>query len=287
MSDIRKFFRSRYPNGYIVEADFSQLEIYALAWLSGDEQLKADLLSGVDRHAISAEALFGPKYTPAQRKIAKQLSFQLQYGAGAKSMAEKNKIPIQVARKYIKTYYDRYPKVQEYQEKLIEEAKLNRHVNPARRTKKGFPAGEWYLKSCTGRQYLFVEEDTPDWMRTGGPRFSAPAPNATFSPTKLKNYQVQGFATGDIVPLVLGKLYRRLKETSWGEHCLMVNTVHDSVMFDCQDREWAVSWGRVVKRIMERAPKYLKEVFDIDFDLPLPVEVKIGPSWGELEKLDI
>ena len=38
---------------------------------------------------------------------------------------------------------------------------------------------------------------------------------------------------------------------------------------------------------MEKAPQYLKEEFDMDFDLPLKVDVKMGKNWAEMEKLDI
>ena len=53
-----------------------------------------------------------------------------------------------------------------------------------------------------------------------------------FSPTQLKNYPVQGFATGDIVPEVLGRLRRVLTEKGLSDKVLLVNTVHDSVLFD-------------------------------------------------------
>ena len=264
MSDIRKHYTSRFPDGYLLEVDFSQLEILVLAFLSGDEQLRKDLLSGADLHTISAQKLFGvSKPSDKQRKIAKMLSFQLQYGSGAKNMAQSNGIPEATAKKFIENYYDRYPGVKKYQDDMIKKVEANRTPS-SERTKLGRPAGVSEVRSLTGRRYTFKEQDAPEWS----------ARDASFSPTQIKNYPTQGFATGDIVPLALGKL-------------LIINTVHDSIVFDCNDKIAAKEWAREAKRIMEDSPKYLKEVFDIDFDLPLNVGCDIGKNWGEMETLDI
>ena len=281
MSEIRKAFTSRFAGGRILEIDFSQLEIFALAYLANDKQLKADLLSGKDLHGISATALFGAGYTDKQRKIAKQLSFQLQYGAGAKSMAETNGITIKVAKQFIENYYERYTGVQKYHERLIKLVAENRTPSPER-TPKGKPAGTAILSSQTGRRYKFTEQDAPDFM--SNPKWGK-AVDVSFSPTQIKNYPVQGFATGDIVPLVLGKLYRFLKNSSFTLDVLMINTVHDSVVFDCSNETTAHMWYVEAKRIMEEAPKYLRELFPecADFDLPLKVEGEIGEDWYEME----
>jgi DNA polymerase-1 len=226
MSDIRKAFVSRWAGGYILELDFSQLEIYALAFLSGDKQLKADLLSGADLHGISATNLFGKHYTPNQRKIAKTLSFQLQYGAGAKSMAKTNNIDEKIARKFIELYYARYKGVDEWQKNVAREVAKNRVPASAsgQRTPSGNPAASSTIVTATGRRYYFQEQDAPDWTDF----------DTTFSPTQMKNFPVQGFATGDIVPLVLGKihLYMANNHELWGNLVRLINTVHDSVVFD-------------------------------------------------------
>ena len=278
MSDIRKHYTSRFPDGYLLEVDFSQLEILVLAFLSGDGQLRKDLLSGADLHTISAQKLFGvSKPSDKQRKIAKMLSFQLQYGSGAKNMAQINGIPEATAKKFIENYYDRYPGVKKYQDDMIKKVEANRTPS-SERTKLGRPAGVSEVRSLTGRRYTFKEQDAPEWS----------ARDASFSPTQIKNYPTQGFATGDIVPLALGKLYRVLKNDSrLCDTCLMINTVHDSIVFDCNSKLVAKKWAKEAKRIMEDSPKYLKEVFDIDFDLPLNVGCDIGKNWGEMETLDI
>ena len=278
MSEVRKHYTSRFENGRILELDFSQLEIYVLAFLSQDSQLIDDLLSGADLHGISAENLFGAMYTKAHRKIAKQLSFQLQYGAGAKSMAASNDILITTARKFIKNYYERYPQVKAFQDRMIEEVEKLRETSE-KRTKKGLPAGVAKWQSLSGRIYTFVEQDAPSFVDK----------EASFSPTQIKNYPTQGFATGDIVPLVVGKLYRRLLDWSneIADPVLMIGTVHDSVVFDCANKSVAKLWAKEAKKVMEMAPEYVREVFGIEFNLPLRVEAEYGENWHDMVELDL
>lgn len=276
MSEIRKFFESRFTNGRLVELDFSQLEIYVLAHLSEDEQLKKDLLSGEDLHGISAEMLFGPKYTSKQRRIAKTLSFQLQYGAGAKSMAETNNIPVSTAKTFIENYYSRYPRVKEFQDAVMRMIQKSRKRS-SYRTKSGYPAGIAKIVSETGRKYTFIETDTPEFIASTGKKVD-------FSPTQAKNYMVQGCATGDIMPLVLGKLMRACIKNP---DVLMVCTVHDSVVFDCYNEHVAEWWAKKAKEIMELAPHYYKVAFGEEFELPLHASVEVGKNWFEMEELTV
>ena len=134
----------------------------------------------------------------------------------------------------------------------------------------GMSAGSSMITSPTGRRYTFVEQAAPAWM---GKKLS-------FSPTQMKNFKVQGFATGDIVPMMLGRVNRMLKK-EFPEVCL-INTTHDSLMLDVP-ADTDINLVSQTKELMESAPAVLEEVFDIDFDMKLPVDVEMGPTWGELE----
>ncbi len=118
MSRIKECFTTRFENGKIVNADFSQLEVVGLAILSLDRQLIDDIKSGRDMHVVRAAELLGiaeSAVTKQQRQLAKMLSFQLQYGSGARNMAEQNKIHINLAKKFIEQYYERYKDVKQWQ----------------------------------------------------------------------------------------------------------------------------------------------------------------------------
>jgi len=275
MSNIKDYFVSRFENGTLMELDYSQLEVIALAVLSGDENLKADLMSGMDMHRVRAAEMLGvpeSRVTEYQRKIAKAFSFQLQYGAQAKSMAEKNGTSVRLAQSFIDSYYTRYWRVKEWQDENIKIVQQSRRPS-SRMTKKGMPAGMGYLESETGRKYVFFEEDSYR--------------GTSFSPTKIKNYPVQGFATGDIVPIMLGELL------DWSLTCplevLLVNTVHDSVLLDinCSNEDSIKALAREAKEELEGVPTKFKDLFAIDIDLPMKVDVEVGKTWGSMKKLDI
>ncbi len=272
MSNIKEHFTSRFSNGWLLEADYSQLEINALAVLSADPQLKSDLRKGIDLHSLRAQELFGKGFTPEQRRIAKALSFQLQYGSGPANMARTNGVPIEVAKKFIKNYYSRYPYVKEYQENLLRTVARSR-VSTSKKTPAGYPAGKSILVSCTGRRYTFVESDDK-YGKAGDTNFSA---------TQVKNWQVQGFATGDIVPMMVGKLYRALKNNrSFDDKVLLINTIHDSIILDCYDHMYAADARDLVKEVLSSAPEELFLRFGVRFDLPLNVDTKTGRNWLEM-----
>ena len=92
--------------------------------------------------------------------------------------------------------------------------------------------------------------------------------------TQIKNYPVQSFATADIVPLVLVHLETMLRKY---KSCI-VNTVHDSIVIDVHPEEenqviWLLSEAnRELKSIIDRQ-------FEIDFNVPLLLEAKIGYNW--------
>ena len=102
----------------------------------------------------------------------------------------------------------------------------------------------------------------------------------SFSPTQMKNYPIQGFATGDIVPEVLGRLYRAIKEKKLDDKILTIGTVHDSIVLDVEYEYVGVA-ELLVKDIMERAPEWMMERYGIYIDVPLKADVSIADNWAE------
>ena len=277
MATIKDCFHSRFEPGRLIEADFSQLEVIYLAHITQDKQLIDDILSGIDLHTVRAAELFMCKeinVTPEQRRTAKAFSFMLQYGSGAKHMAEETGHPVNVAQRFIDNYYARYPEVKKWQDRAIEEVIRNKTTLPAH-SPGGYPLHKSVLRSETGRMYTFFDEESPEYLKRKGQHTS-------FKPTTIKNYPVQGGATGDIVPMVLGKLYRWILDYDLADKCKLIATVHDSIVLDTT---WEMVYhiGSEVKRIMEEAPKYYEETFGIQFNLPLKAEIKYGKTWGDMK----
>lgn len=276
MSRIKECFESRWKDGLLVEVDFSQLEVIGLALLSNDPVLKNDIRDGLDMHRLRAAELFKipeSAVTPAQRTLAKRLSFQLQYGAGAKSMSEKNGISLELAKQFISNYYKRYRRVAEWQEEVAAAVKASR-VPSGTHTAMGYPRGEGVWESPTGRIYKFYEYDAPSWTHGAPP---------SFSPTEMKNYPIQGFATADVMALFRAKLLRELSKDKLLDSVLPINTVHDSVMFDVEDDNAFRRLCLVVASVADKLPMELEARWPkLCIDLPFHYTIKSGRRWSDL-----
>lgn len=302
MSKIKECFTSRFDGGRLIEFDYSQLEVIGLAILSNDLLLKNDLRLGIDLHCQNAANLFNSNYTEvksaydsgdvdwtSKRKLAKAFSFALQYGAGAPSMAKDNGVPLKLAQKFIEEYYNRYSGVKEWQESNIEFVKKNAKKT-TNKTALGFPSDQSHLESKTGRWYTFHEFDSPKFMKDKGI-------DTSFSPTQIKNYPVQGFSTGDIVPLAIGEIIKYILENNMEEQILLINTIHDSILIDCkpwytaQHTEWTLEileHLRNLKKILVSIPEDINKLWpDINFDLPLDVDATYGTNWGNMKPLTL
>ena len=92
--------------------------------------------------------------------------------------------------------------------------------------------------------------------------------------TQIKNYPVQSFATADIVPIALLHIDKELNDL---RSCI-VNTVHDSIVIDVHPNE-----EQAVLEVINNTNKKLKSIIDnrwnVDFNVPLLLEAKIGPNW--------
>jgi len=273
MSKIRECFKSRRENGFLVEADYSQLEINVLALLSEDEMLIKDLKSGRDLHTMRASELYNIKeydVTPKQRRLAKTLSFQLQYGAGAKTMAEINKIPQKVAKEFIHNFFDRYEDVFKWHQDLQD------HVNTyceseGERTPMGLPRYECEIHTITGRKLIFKDYDSK--YKKG---------ETAFSPTEIKNYPVQSVAT-DIMKIALGALAYKL----WFDTDMcIINTIHDNIMLDVAEEQHTNACKALKWAMVDRTTQILKSRYDIELPVPLEIEIKSGGSWDCMKKVD-
>lgn len=278
MSDIKACFPSRFEGGMILESDFSQLEIVALAALSRDAVLIEDMLSGKDMHRFfTAERLKIPEeeVQSKDRTNTKRMTFLIQYGGGAATLARKIGLPQEECKAFIDAYYNRYWEVKLWQDEVAAEVERSRKPS-GKLSPKGFAVGRGEWESPLGRLYVFFEQDPPEWMRSEEPNFS---------PTQMKNYMVQGTATGDIMAVFRARLYRRLVGTPLFKRCLLINTVHDSVMADCMSMEDALQLKTIIDEIASSLVDVLAETWGFICPVPFKVETKIGPKWSDLEKI--
>ena len=269
---VKKAYISRFIGGKILELDYSQLEMVALAYLADDKQLIEDINNGRDMHKELYKGMYGRYPTDAERKPFKRFSFLLVYGGGVTTLMAQSGCDRATAKKFIDTFYARYKGVKKYHEEIVKQANDSAVIHYDK--EKSGPQYTYYHKSPTGRHFIFKKYPNE---RTG---------DMTFSPTELKNWPIQGFATGDVVPMMVGILLRELEKEGISQDALLVMTVHDSVVLDTTE-EVCYKAASIAKKTLENAPMYLKMYFDIDFPCQLKVGVEAGDNWQDKQELEI
>jgi DNA polymerase I-like protein with 3'-5' exonuclease and polymerase domains len=268
--NVKDHFTSRHEEGIIMEVDFNQLEICALAWLTKDPQLIHDITSGKDLHAEIGGAVGLDPTDKKTRTDIKRIVFAMIYGAGAKGIAKSSGLHLELVKDVMSEFYARYSTIKDFYEKRGEEIAARPRYDIITRDKDGNPCPMFEWDSPTGRKYLYSQD-----KHRPGPSY-----------TQNRNYPVQGTATGDIVPVVLAEIGHVLRNEDC--HAVMVNTTHDSVTFDCEDSV-AADHLRVVLNaaVFDRVGEVINErIPTIEWDIPLTVTWEAGPSWGDMRELD-
>jgi len=268
---IKQIFTSRFNNGVVVEVDFNQLEVVALAHVTKDLQLIHDISSGKDIHSELYKDMFGRYPTKEERKPFKARTFQLIYGAGAKAISKQAGCSFDEAKKFVDVFYTRYGSVAAWHQGFAETVeKLSKYEldDDGFREK----VKTYIHHTETGRKFCFKEyySDSTWSSRT-----------YNFSPTELKNYPIQGLATGDIVPMMLGIIFRQLKNR---DDVKMVNTIHDSLMFDVE-LDSVTPFIEEITGILKNTHSYFEDIFKKPLALKLNAGASVGINWFDMEEI--
>lgn len=240
--EIRKAFVPSAEEGYIVSADYSQIELRLMAELSADPELLKGFAHGADVHTATAAKVFKvapEEVTKEQRSKAKVANFGIIYGISPFGLAQRLKIPRREASDLIDGYFISYPKVKEYMNNAIEKGKSQGYVQTI------------FLR----KRYLSDILSKNPAVRSLGERNAINAP-------------IQGSAA-DIIKLSMINVYRALKEK--GLKSKMVLQVHDELVFDVLPQERDIVM-EIVKYEMENVVK---------LSIPLIVECSYGKNWLE------
>lgn len=294
-SEVKKMFISRFLNGKMLEADYSQLEVVVQGLLSLDENLCFDIRNRIDFHCKRVAYKHGIEYAEAvarckdetypeykfwknERTKAKEFSFQRAYGAGAAKISETTGMSIDDVKLLMDAEEKMYPGVQIFNQMI--EAAVNKSAKPFRdpiRGNKVYRRGYW--QAPTGTLYTWRSWDAPSWLQKRGIKDS-------FKPTELKNYPVQGTG-GEIVQIILGRLWRKFVSTdNYNSLALLCNTVHDCIWVDT-DSSVLDQVAKDVKSIMESVPQALNELYGMEVPVPFPVEIEVGDNMYNKELIHI
>ncbi|MEY3314922.1 MAG: hypothetical protein RLZZ438_521 [Acidobacteriota bacterium] len=230
---------------YLMDADYSQIELRVVAALAGDPILLGAFKRGEDIHRRTASEVMGipiEAVSEEERSKAKTVNFGLLYGQGAFALAGSLGITHKEAKEFIDRYFERMPKVAEW----IEKTKMIAEKEGQATTFWGRTRRIPDLESANGN------------IRATGLRVAV-------------NTVVQGTAA-DIMRRAMVKLHNELKSGGFSAKILL--QVHDELLLEAPPEEYD-EVSNILKRSMEKAD-------DIKpLGVPLVVEVRKGANWLE------
>ncbi|TML75165.1 MAG: DNA polymerase I [Actinobacteria bacterium] len=213
-TDLGREIRSAFvaePGARLISADYSQIELRILAHVSGEPKLREAFERGEDIHTATAAEVLGvepAKLTSAERSIAKMINFGIVYGISAFGLSENLEIPREQAQEYIDAYLARFPLVQDFIQRTIEQAER-----------------DGYVTSLLGRRRPVPELRVRNRATRG------------FGERVAVNFVMQG-SNADIIKVAMVAIERRLREE--GRSARLVLQVHDELLLEAPDAETSV-----------------------------------------------
>lgn len=223
---IRALFEPGEGYDYLLSADYSQIELRLLAHMSGDENFIDAFKRGQDIHARTAAEVFGiplEEVTPELRRHAKAVNFGIVYGISDFGLARNLHISRKEAGDYISRYFERYPGVRAFMDKVVAEAHETGYVTTMFGRRRELPA----IKSRNFNQRMLAER-------------------------MAMNTPIQGTAA-DVIKLAMIAAYHRLKEAGVKSRILL--QVHDELVLEVVESELDV-----VQAILRESMEHVVEL---------------------------
>ncbi len=221
---IRKAFTPSHDDAVLLSSDYSQIELRVLAHISGDEHLIAAFKEGADIHTSTAMRVFGIEkpedVTANDRRNAKAVNFGIVYGISDFGLSNNLGIPRKQAKAYIDTYFERYPGIKAYMERVVREAKDKGYVETLFKRRRQLP-------DINSRQFNL----------------------RSFAERTAINSPIQGSAA-DILKIAMINLDQAL--VAGGFETKMLLQVHDEIVLEVPSHELAAVKA-LVKETMESA----------------------------------
>jgi DNA polymerase I len=240
---IRRAFVAE-PGHLLLSADYSQIELRLAAHVADVPELKQAFRDGIDIHALTASQVFGVPLAQMDantRRRAKAINFGIIYGISAFGLGAQIGVPQAEAGAYIRAYFERFPAIRAYMERI---------KTDCRRT--------GYVETIFGRKcWIAGIRDVNPARRAGAERQAINAP-------------LQGSAA-DIIKRAMARIPAALIRE--GLRARMLLQVHDELLFEALEAE-AEHTARVVRAVMEGACAPHCEL-----SVPLVVETGCAASW--------
>jgi DNA polymerase-1 len=222
---IRKAFVPGDPQSKIMSADYSQIELRVMAHISGDEGLSEAFKNQEDIHSSTAAKVFGVKPTEVTREMrrkAKEVNFGIMYGIGPYGLSSRLEINQTEAKDIISRYFQRFPKVQQY---------INDTIAQARQ--------QGYVSTLLGRRRYFSDINSHNQnIRQNAER-------------QAINMPIQGTAA-DMIKLAMVHIYTELQKRKLTSS--MILQVHDELVFEVSKDEEEIIKNIVEKEMQQALP---------------------------------
>ena len=219
---IRKVFIP--SDGYVfVDADYSQIELRVLAHMSGDEKLIEAYRQAEDIHRITASQVFHVPFdevTPLQRRNAKAVNFGIVYGISSFGLSQDLSISTKEAKEYIDRYFETYPGIKVFLDKLVQDAKE-----------------QGYVTTMFGRRRPVPELKSSNFMQR------------SFGERVAMNSPIQGTAA-DIIKIAMNRVHDRLLRE--GLESRLILQVHDELLIEAKLSE-ADQVEQILREEMQQA----------------------------------
>ncbi|MFC1845586.1 DNA polymerase I [Candidatus Dependentiae bacterium] len=242
--EIRSAFVPKKGNVFL-SADYSQIELRVLAYLSKDKNLTNAFLEGHDVHAQTAARLFDvalDEVTHDQRQIGKRINFSILYGLTPFGLSKDLGISFGDAKNYIEKYFAQYPGVSAWMDGIIEETKRN-----------GYVTTHWGR-----RRYIPGIYEKNKSLYELAKRVAI-------------NTVAQGTAA-EIMKLGMVNLDKNLRTKKLGAQILL--QIHDELLLSVPKDEQEQT-EKLVKKTLESV---------VDWNVPLTVSTRFGNDWKEASK---
>jgi DNA polymerase I len=245
------------PGWILAAVDYSQIELRILAHLSQEPVLITAYNQNEDIHTVTAKLLFeSDTVTSEQRRMGKIINFGVVYGMGAAKFGRETGVKTSEAKIFIDKFYDRYPGIFDYLERVKREAIALGYVETVCGRRRYFKFESGKLRGLKGSDPNSIDLDNLGnlgQVDAGHLRAAANAP-------------IQG-SSADIIKLAMIKIDKLLERYQ----AKMLLQVHDELVLEIPQNEWAELQPKI-KATMEGA---------IDLSVPMVAEIGSGANWME------
>lgn len=235
------------PDWQFLAFDYSQIELRLLASVANCQKLKQAFTANQDVHQLTASQVLKIPFdqiTSQQRRLGKTLNFGVIYGMGANNFAKQSGVSRTEAQAFILEYFHQFPEIKDWQEKTKESVRQ-----------------QGWIANINGRRR---------WFQNFNPNF--PRSVAEIERAAI-NMPIQSLGADIIKMAMIAANDFITEKNQFKEEIKLLLSIHDELLFEVKN-DILIAAAANLKKIMENI---------LQLDVPLKVETKTGPTWGQLK----